>query len=194
MNEMDHATKAAVAQLAAELGALLRGELEQNMEAFKKNMSETAAAIGDAQKGLSGAADGLFEKLDGRIKSFESNSNDVSFSLKETTIALGKEIKDSVGFLSATSHAHSQELDAISSEMSELFKNLKSKLTAAFDEQIVVRDEKILNELTEIRKIISELAKKREEDGRSFAKRLLYLTVAVGVMGLALVLAFVFLL
>lgn len=194
MRDMDHAAKNAVSQLASELGGHLREEISQNAQFFKNTMIEAAESIEEAQKNLQEAADGLFEKLDGRIVVFEKNSENVASSLNDIASGFGKEIGNWVGFLSATSHAHSKELDALSSEMSELFKSMKAKLLSAVDEQISVRDGKMQQEIKETKTAIAALSAQIEERGKKFEKNVRLLMCVLCLISLLLVLAFIFLL
>lgn len=193
MNELDHATKSAVTHLAAQIGEPLRNELAQQIEVFKKTMETAVSSLGEARENIESAADGLFEKLDERIATLEKSSDNVAHSLNEKTAQFGKDIADWVGFLSATSHAHSKELDALSAEMSELFNNLKVKLLSSVEEQINIKDNEIKNEIKDAKLAIEKLSAQIAANAK-IAPKNFYVMACFGVLGLLLIIKILFLL
>ena len=74
---------------------------------------------------------------------------DTSQKLDNTTIGLKKEIDNWNGLLRATSHAHSKELEALSTEISELIKNMKNRILEEVDEHINARDNRVRQDIAE---------------------------------------------
>ena len=67
------------------------------------------------------------------------------------------EIENWNGLLKARSHAQTKELEALSSEISELINNMKSRLLDEIDEQIDLRDNRVRKDLAENNAIYKQL-------------------------------------
>jgi len=96
------------------------------------------------------------EILEKSSKSFAETGQ----KLEDTTAGLRKKIDDWSGLLRATGHAHSKELEALSSEVSELIINMKMRVLEEIDEQVNARDNRIRQDMAENNEMLMQLLKR----------------------------------
>ena len=96
----------------------------------------------------------LVEKV---LEKSSNNLTETNRKLDSTSSEFQKEIDNWNGLLKATSHAHTKELEALSSEISELLNNMKSRLLEEIDEQINLRDNRVRRDIAENNVMFSQL-------------------------------------
>ena len=96
----------------------------------------------------------LVEKV---LEKSSSNLTETNQKLDKTTSVFRKEIDNWNGLLKATSHAQTKELEAFSSEISELINSMKNRVLEEIDEKINLRDNRVRQDIAENNVIFIQL-------------------------------------
>ena len=142
---------------------------------FFKNLDVRITAIVDNSEKIVSSLSSELSNISNDLRTVEivlekssTNLVETSQKLDNATVGLRKEIDDWNGLLRASNHAHSKELEALSSEVSELIINMKTRLLEEIDEQINARDNRVRQDIAENNVLSIQLFKRIERIEKFF--------------------------
>jgi RNA processing factor Prp31 len=134
---------------------------------FLNNLDIRVTAIVNNSEKIVGSLSGELSHVSNDLNMVEkvlemtsNNLTETSQKLDSSTAGLRKEIDNWNGILRATSHAHSKELEALSTLVSELIINMKTRILEEIDEQINARDNRVRQDMAENNIILAQLFKR----------------------------------
>ncbi|MCL2768111.1 MAG: hypothetical protein FWE49_05255, partial [Synergistaceae bacterium] len=143
---------------------IFREAVQSLSEGFFEKLDVRIADIVNNSGKITESLSGELSYLSNDLRSVERvinenslNLTDTSKKLDDTTVGLRKEIGNWNGLLRATSHAHSTELEALSTEISELMRNIETRLLEKVDEHINARDNRVRQDISKNNAMLTQL-------------------------------------
>ena len=161
----------------------LRGGFFEKLDARITDIIDSSEKIASSLSDELSSVSNDLRLVEEVLEKSSASLTDTSQKLDSTTAGLRKEIDNWNGLLRATSHAHSKELEALSSEVSELIKNMKNRLLEEVDEHINARDNRVRQDIAENNAVLAQLSKRAARIEKS-------LWVMEGILVLAVIIFF----